>query len=360
MNLDTAKQCVDFLANNIKKSKRSQKGTLTFFGGEPTLMWDEIIVPITNYVKQYYSNLINLSITTNGTLLDKERIDFLYTNNIIPLLSCDGSQKAQNLNRPCRTGKDSFPLVEKNLNYLLEKFPNTILRSTISHESIDEVFNTYLFGIERGFKYHFMTPNMRKPWNEKQLMQLNDQIKLIYGHMFQQFIRGKMPALSCSIVNDSFVTASKSNILVEKNISRSPWHCGLGTFSASFGYDGNIYSCQEQVSYSDGYFYIGNIFTGIDEKKHSKILQDYTQPFVHTCQNNEKCINCELSNLCNNYGCPSVNHDLTGHILISPDIECEWKKILYNNALQFFNILQTNKTFQQYLNKCGVDINGNR
>ncbi len=52
----------------------------------------EIIVPITEYIEDNYPNLIHLSITTNGTLLNKDRIDFMYSHNIRPHLSCDGDE----------------------------------------------------------------------------------------------------------------------------------------------------------------------------------------------------------------------------------------------------------------------------
>ena len=41
MSLDTAKKLVDFVAPQNSPH-------ITLFGGEPTLMWDSIIVPLTN------------------------------------------------------------------------------------------------------------------------------------------------------------------------------------------------------------------------------------------------------------------------------------------------------------------------
>ena len=364
MSLDTAKKCVDFLAENIKKNPRYNKGTLNYFGGEPTLMWDEIIVPITEYIKKIYGDMISLGITTNGTLLNKERIDFLSNNKINVLLSCDGGPKAQNMNRPCRNGQNSFDLVEKNIPYLLEKYPNITLRSTISTDSVDEVFNNYIFGIEKGFKSHFMMPNIRGNWSEDQLKRLNKQVELIYGHIFKQFIFNKMPALRCSPIDKAFADVIENDLqhitgnFKNTNISRSIYRCGLGTTSASFGYNGNIYGCQEQTSYSDGYFYIGNIFDGIDKERHAKLLADYSQQFTHICQTPGKCDDCILSKVCHKYGCPSTNYDVTGNMLISPDVECEWKKMLYTNAKNIVEELvkTNNKIFNEYLHKyCEYD-----
>ena len=64
---------------------------ISYFGGEPTLLWNEIIVPLTEYATKTYSGEVNFGITTNGTLLNEERIKFLYDHQIMPLLSIDGA-----------------------------------------------------------------------------------------------------------------------------------------------------------------------------------------------------------------------------------------------------------------------------
>lgn len=104
MTYEIAEKAVYFILENLKKKNKKfgtdEKAYITYFGGEPTLMWDEIIVPLTIWIRK--NNFpINLSITTNGTLLNKERIDFLKNNNVPILLSIDGAEETQNYNRPC-------------------------------------------------------------------------------------------------------------------------------------------------------------------------------------------------------------------------------------------------------------------
>ena len=86
MSLETAKKAVDFMVNNFNKAKELGYGqdqvNLTFFGGEPTLCWDSIIVPLTAYIKEKYPKIFSLNITTNGTLLNQDRINFLKENEI--------------------------------------------------------------------------------------------------------------------------------------------------------------------------------------------------------------------------------------------------------------------------------------
>ena len=98
MSLDTAKAAVSLVHNNLLRKRELDntpdlKGVINFFGGEPLLEYNSIIVPLTIWIEETYPNDFNLGITTNGTLLTKERIDFLYDHNIIPLLSMDGDKE---------------------------------------------------------------------------------------------------------------------------------------------------------------------------------------------------------------------------------------------------------------------------
>ena len=57
MSLQTAKDAIDYLENNYIY-KKEHLGIdipihITFFGGEPMLMYNEIIVPLTEYVQTY-------------------------------------------------------------------------------------------------------------------------------------------------------------------------------------------------------------------------------------------------------------------------------------------------------------------
>ena len=168
MTIDLAKQTIDWLINNLIKRNelpnvdKLEKVDVTFFGGEPTLLYDDIIVPLVQYAEEKYLNKVQFSITTNGTLLNKNRIDFLSNHNIIPLLSIDGAKETQDFNRPQRNGKGSFDLVEANIDYLLDKFPNTTFRATLYQPTVKNLYKNYLYATKKGFKNIFICPNARE------------------------------------------------------------------------------------------------------------------------------------------------------------------------------------------------------
>ena len=53
---------------------------INFFGGEPLLQFDQIIVPLVEENKEV--NNLTFGITTNGVLLDEDKVDFFYKHKI--------------------------------------------------------------------------------------------------------------------------------------------------------------------------------------------------------------------------------------------------------------------------------------
>jgi sulfatase maturation enzyme AslB (radical SAM superfamily) len=131
--------------------------------------------------------------TTNVTLLDKEKIDFLFDHKIYPLLSIDGAKETQDYNRPCQDGTSSFDKVYKNLPYLLEKMPNLTFRSTILQDTVKNTFKNYLFAEVMGFRQYFTIPNCREKWTEENKNILKNEIKKIFLYEIDHFLRNELP-----------------------------------------------------------------------------------------------------------------------------------------------------------------------
>lgn len=74
MSLETAKEAIDFL---LEHSIDSKNINISFYGGEPLLAFD-LIKDIVDYVEDLFKGKkISYNITSNGTLLDEEKIQFL-------------------------------------------------------------------------------------------------------------------------------------------------------------------------------------------------------------------------------------------------------------------------------------------
>lgn len=367
MTLDTAKASLKWLHNNllVKRqynwiSEEKNYCEVNFFGGEPMLMFDTIIKPLVLYSKDIYHDDIQFGMTTNVTLLNEKRIKFLRENNIYLLLSIDGDKETQDYNRPC-ANKDisSFDLLYPNLSILLQYYPSITFRSTVYHETVDKLFENYLYVESLGFKQYFFVPDQRHNWSEEEKEIFKEEVNKIYKYRLNQILNN-YPIMGCSNI-DNFIcqtikslyyTNKQQQIYEQCSLDR----CGLGTNSGGIGYDGTIWGCQEQATHlnENNLFYIGNIFKGgIDQTKHLKLLNKYA--FSKTPKDNkEQCKNCKIKNICiPAISCPSANNELFNDPGYKSDIECFYHQVYYNNSLIFLNILSqtNNQHIQNYLNK---------
>jgi len=292
----------------------NERKTIVFFGGEPMLMYDEIIVPLVHYIENVYNlDEFNLHITTNGTLLNKERIDFLKKYNIFPLLSIDGGKQTQDYNRPCKDKKESsFDLVAENIPYLLKSFPDVVFRSTVYKDSINNLFNDFLYAESMGFKFYTCVPDARShSWTEDDLELYKNQINKIVSYLINYYLDNLTP----KIMFNNLYKALRLVIINDKNRSyvsdtKTPLRCGMGTVSFSVNYCGQIFACQEQDTRAENgeYFYLGTIYEGINEEYQKKIINDYITSTCE-CEKPGECETCIMKNVCY-HGCPSTQKDL--------------------------------------------------
>lgn len=370
ITLDIAKDAINYIINNLNKRKelgtidQEEKACVTFFGGEPTLLWDQIIVPIVQYVETTYPNQIDFTITTNGTLLNKDRIDFLKEHNIYPLLSIDGNKEVQNYNRPQRNGEGSFDLVYKNIPYLLENFPMTTFRGTINQQMVSHLYESYKFAYTNGFHTIFLCPNARENWTKENLKILHQEVFKIYTDRIIHYLNNIKP-INFTLIDKSFEKILENDIQVytsnywQRSFSRNVMRCGLGTGSASIAYDGKIFGCQEQDSRdTNAPFYIGDIYNGINPKKHTILLEKYNYQQETKCENETLCKNCILKNVCVEETCPSVSLDKYQNFFIRPEVDCIYNQALMEGASRSMDYLvnyEHNQLFKEYLDNLYIN-----
>lgn len=354
MTYQTALDAVHFLLDNRKKYNIKKNCQIIFFGGEPTLCWDTIIVPLTSYIRK--NNLpFSLSMTTNGTLLNADRIQFLKDNKITILLSIDGNEETQVYNRPCRNeDQNSFQLVKANIPFILKALPRTTFRGTIFAPTAKNTFDNFLFACENNFQSIYLAVDERHAWEQEQISVLLleiDKIFSLYDYCFQNNIAIPIDFRQMTKMFRNIKNSAQHNLQdKDHNVLR----CGLGTTLASIGYDGKIYGCQEQTSKIDkNIFLIGDIYNGIDVSRHELLLKSYKFGHDPYCENKKLCENCVR--LCEGNCCPSTNLDMHDDFFIRSEIACIFDKHIYQNCMILLNKypIHSSKIFDKYLKHYG-------
>lgn len=163
MTWEIAKTAIDFYANRTRDKKGINIG---FYGGEPLLEYDLIKKCIEYANKLFRGKNLTYNLTTNGSLLDAEKLIYLVDNNVTILISLDGPKEIHNKNRKLASnGGGSFDVVYSNLMALMKDYPeyynklmyNSVVDTALDCSSIQNFFNCDNFDMKM-VRTSFVTP----------------------------------------------------------------------------------------------------------------------------------------------------------------------------------------------------------
>lgn len=323
MNYQTAKRTVEFLLENNRQMKRGIPPTFCFFGGEPLIRFNEIIKPLI----EEYRDEIKWSITTNGTLLSENIIDFLAENNVSILLSWDGVKEVQDIQRPLKNGNSSYDEIMKNIHYLMLKIPNTCCRATVTKLNAPHIMDDMLLFEKIGARYCSFAVNEEEDWDDETFDIVKEEFTKMCLYVYKKLLRVERvirinPIIDiCQTLEEARVNPSFHN----------EWNrCGMGTTSIGVSYDGKLHPCQEENS-SDKYI-IGNVFDGIDFQSRNEYIKTYYSNMDNlSCK--EICRQA-IKYICFNGQCPNKIMETQGQI---SNTRCA-----YNRAI-FYSIVRLHK-----------------
>jgi len=338
MNLDIAWAAAKFLAENAKGVTPS----INFFGGEPTLMWDSLIVPLTKRIRSELGPF-DLAMTSNGVLLSDERIGFMKENKIGLLLSIDGAEKTQDYNRPFHDGTGSFSAIEPKLRTISGAFPGITFRMTAIPDTCENLFKNILFAETRGFGNFFVIPDNFQKWTPTAKKKLKAELEKYTDYYIHRWLVGGRPIMF-STFEDALRDIRQINAAKERRAlpkCKAEGKCGLGSGRfASIHPDGSVYGCQEMTSNEgeESIFWIGNIFTGIREDRRLALMEAYCGEKVKGMD----CSKCLYDGICDG-GCVANNYLVTGDINTMPKIQCWWKQTVLGEAIRAMETLGEEK-----------------
>lgn len=135
MSRQIARKTVDLL---LQESRGSPVCRLAFVGGEPLLNFHTIRDAVTYGERQAarYGSRMVFSLSTNGTLLNDESIDFIREHQLWVMVSLDGPPAIHNQLRYTPSGIGSYEIVAAKLSKLLRNCSQQVsLRATITRHS---------------------------------------------------------------------------------------------------------------------------------------------------------------------------------------------------------------------------------
>jgi len=301
MVFDTAKKAIDYfisLLNEGKKYNPIRKPALGFYGGEPLLNFG-LIKKCIEYIESIYNDYeIIYTITTNGSMLDKKRANWLMEHDFIIFVSLDGPEDEHDRLRIYENGKGSFRDVIKNVTRIIRKGYKEIYCMPVfdwksdlfkreeffNRNDIPSVARIALVNNIEGCRYY-------EQFTEKDysafLGQLERARSCYYKDLNLQRGKEKLSFFDKLVGLDPGEDLFKSvSIYIQPLIMPFTGACipGRKLFVDVYG---NYHAC-ERVNSS---FPIGNVNDGLNFEKISKLIVGYLRSM-------DKCPSCKVSRKC--------------------------------------------------------------
>ena len=300
MDFEMAKNCIDFY---IEHSVDSEFIIVGFYGGEPLIEF-ELIQKCILYVESISEGKkLMFTITTNGTLLKENIIQFLAQHEVILRISLDGPREIHDRSR--RFAFDNcgtFDRVIENVAIIKDKFPeyyNKISFSTVLNQENDlSCISQFFTDYETIKDVKVFTSEIVDYYAKNQISETEDyHCKLGYEHFkallskltsFEEKYISKIVANDYTNLERIYYQLSPSEGLSEKSHHSGP--CIPGTQRLFVNADGDMFPC-ERVSESSEVMNIGNINKGFNLEKIRRLLN------VGTISE-DKCKNCWAFRFC--------------------------------------------------------------
>lgn len=263
-----------------------------FHGGEPLLEYENLRYLYDNLKKT--EKIKTFGVTTNGTLLNKERVEFLCLAMDDLSISIDGNQEIHDKNRIDMFGKGSYKVASQWVPQILRLKPLTRVRMTIVPENVAEMYDSVEYLISIGFKVIAMAVDVfDESWSEQNK---------------QEYLK------AVCLLNDKYKKNAEIHIsAIEQDGIRRLAPCGGGKNSIHIAPNGDFYPCGFAVGMQE--FVIGNFEIGV---KPEKLLEIERASQII----NKECDGCTMYDFCPGARCKIINKIICGDYGKPPAATC--------------------------------------
>lgn len=312
MSAEVGKAALDFI---VKNSGSRHNLEVDFFGGEP-LMNFEVVKELVHYgrsLEEKYNKKFRFTITTNGMLLDDDKLEFINEHMHNLVLSLDGRKEVHDNMRPRAGGQGSYDIIvpkfQKAANSRNQK--DYYLRGTFTRNNLD-FYNDIIHIADLGFKEISMEPvvaseDMPYALREEDLPQIYEEYEKLAKELYERRKRGE------GFNFFHFNIDLSGGPCVMKRLAG----CGSGTEYLAVSPEGDLYPCHQFVGLED--FKMGTVNTGVvNMEKRNEFLNC-------NVYSKEDCKNCWAKFYCSG-GCAANSYQFGGSLNSTYKIGCELQR----------------------------------
>jgi radical SAM protein with 4Fe4S-binding SPASM domain len=217
--------------------------TFEFSGGEPFLRF-ALMRRVVDYIRAHPrrgDRPAYISLQTNGTLLDEERVEWLRANEVIVGLSLDGNPRSHNESRPQVSGRESFSKVMRGIDLLQRAGIGFGVLLVLNRSNVGAVEPMIDFLLENGIENVKLNPvaflgTARGAWNEVGITQ--DEALDYFRAFAHRVVEGGYRIYEANLFDMTRHLVSK-----QRHSRCLRGYCGAGDSFNAVAADGSIYPC---------------------------------------------------------------------------------------------------------------------
>lgn len=330
MSEERAHQYVDWLFE--QSDPETKQLGITFFGGEPLLNMKVMQSAADRAQKKAAetNKSVRFSVTTNGTLVTPEIVDFLAAIDCVVTVSLDGIGKANDRLRPFHSGRGSYDLVLDRIQPLLER-GKVAARVTVTRQNLD-VVETVTTLLDRGFAEVGCSPVDAK--NPAYDLKGEDYESLLegFGVLTRRYIDAAVQGRKYGFSNIANIVKA-----VHQGHNKD-YPCGAGLQMVAGAPNGEMSLCHRFVGEPD--YVLGDINKGgIDGHRRLQVLED-----IQLAERSD-CSSCWARYICSG-GCHHVNFLFEGDPSRTYLTHCDYLRDWYQMGVETYaEIMARNPEF---------------
>jgi uncharacterized protein len=311
MSFETGKHAIDFLLENSGDRPNLE---LDFFGGEP-LMNFNVVKQVVEYARsreKEYNKKFRFTITTNGLLLDDEKIEFINHEMSNVVLSIDGRKEVNDYFRVLPNGQGCYDMILPKYQKLVAGRGDKeyYVRGTFTNKNLD--FSNDVFALyEAGFDQISVEPVV----GDDDIYALTEKdlpaVFAEYEKLAQKLLDNEKNGKKFNFFH--FMLDLDQGPCAIKRLRG----CGCGNDYVAITPDGDIFPCHQFVGIDE--YKMGNIDEGTFDQK---MKADFAKAHVYS---KPDCRECWAKFYCSG-GCNANNYQYMGDIRAAHKISCQLEK----------------------------------
>ena len=313
MPFEVAKNAIDFV---IERSGKRRNIEVDFFGGEPLMAWDTVkqTIDYARSIEEEHGKKFRFTITTNGLLLDDEKIDYINANMDNVVLSLDGRPSVNDEMRKTVSGAGSYDIIVPKFQKLVEKRDPKLdyyARGTFTGKNLDFAEDVVHIADE-GFDRLSVEPVAAEDGCGYELTEADlDKIYAEYDRLTDIMEARRKEGKPFHFFH--FMVDLNQGPCVVKRLRG----CGAGYEYVAVTPEGDIYPCHQFVG--NEAFKQGSVLDGSFDMD---IAHKFASMNIYT---REKCGDCWAKFYCSG-GCSAANHNFSHDLNVPYEMGCKMEK----------------------------------